>query len=70
LNSSMGVCRKQMSKFLSVFFWRFVLEYWELGKMKIIIIIIIIIVIIIIIIIIFKKKKKKNNLENIDLCMS
>jgi hypothetical protein len=32
MNSRMGAGRKQMSKFLGIFFWRFILEYWELGK--------------------------------------
>jgi hypothetical protein len=35
MNLSMGACRKQRSKFLSIFFWSLVLECWELGKMKI-----------------------------------
>jgi hypothetical protein len=31
----MGADLKQMSKFLSIFFWNFVLECWELEKRKI-----------------------------------
>jgi hypothetical protein len=31
----MGADLKQMSKFLGIYFWNFVLDYWELEKRKI-----------------------------------